>query len=795
MNQIRFAIRTLFRAPAFALTVLITLALGIGANTAIFSFARGLVFEPLPYPDSEKLVMVWQDHTRTGGPAQEWFTPPDFEDLEAAGSLTSSIIMNWAPTLTGSGEPERLTGVSVSSVFFDVVGVRPVLGRGFAPEENAARGDRVIVISDGLWRRRFGADPGAIGRTILLNDEPHTIIGIMPRDFVPPFIGNAELWRPLRIDPANCGRACYVMRILGRVNGDVPVERAAAEVAAIGNRVASEYPEKEGVSWSVVGLRDQLAQPVRTALLVLLGAVGFVLLIACVNVANLLLARGAGRQREVAIRAALGAGRSSLVRQFLTEALVIAAAGGVLGLFIALWGVDLLRAISPPSPRLAEVDVDGVVLAFAAALTLVTGIAFGLLPALHATRGDLASTLKEGGTRSVTARQRLRPALIVAEFAIALVLLAGAGLMLRSFERLQAVDPGFRPDGALVAALSLPSARYEQPASVQQFYDDLLARIAAQPDVSAAGTSPILPMGPGGDQDISFMIDGAPPPRPGEAPTAWYRQVTPGYFEAVGMRLLRGRAIEATDDADAPPVVVVNQTLANRYWPSENPIGKRLRPNDEGPWWTVVGIVADVHQRGLDEAPVNEIFLPAALAPARATNVVVRTTGDPLLAAPALRAAVAELDPQLPVSNVGTLEAMVSASLSQPKLQTLLFGVFAALALTLAAIGIYGVTAYSVSSRTQEIGVRMALGARAGTVIGMVVRGAMTLAGLGIAIGLTAAALLAPQLESLLYQLSPGDPVTYAAVIGILALVGLAAALVPALRAARMDPVSALRAE
>lgn len=803
LQDVRFAVRTLRKSPVFAAVVLLTLALGIGANTAIFSVVDAVLLRPLPYEDSGRLVTVWQDERGRGRLADEWLTPPNFFDLRSSSESFEGMaaVMGWGPNLTGDGEPEKLTGQAISHDYFRLLRKSPRLGRGFLAEEDVPDGAQVVVLSHGLWQRRFGANSDILGSSITLNGEAHIVVGIAPVDLEPLALEgpNVEIWRPLQMDAnGGCGRRCYVLQVFGRLAPGATLRSAAAGLNTVAASLAREYPDSNsGVGISLVPLKEQTVGPIRSGLLVLLGAVGFVLLIACVNIANLLLGRAAARQREVAIRTALGAVRGRLIRQLLTESLLLALAGGALGLLFAFWGTDLLVQLSPPgTPRMAEVGIDAQVLVFALGVSLLTGLLFGLVPALQASRSGLTRALGDRGSgRSTAASRRTRGVLMVAEVAIALTLLVGAGLLMRSFGRLIQVDVGFDTENVLVADLSLPQARYEEDPPRVAFYEQLLEQVESLPGVRSAGAVSVLPLG-GNDADVAFTIEGRPPPDPERMPDAQFRIATPGYFGAMGMRLLAGRVFTAQDRADAPRVAVITDAMARRFWPDEDAVGKQFRPQSFGePLVTIAGVIADVHHFGLDQEPRPEYYLPHAQLHARTMVVVARTAGEPLVLAGALREQVRSLDPQLPVAEITTMEQLVGRSVALPRLYLSLFSVFAAVALLLAAIGIYGVTAFSVTRRTREIGVRVALGARSADVLRMIVRQAMTLALIGLGIGLIAALLLSRALSSLLYDLSPTDPLTFAGVALLLAMVALISAYLPARRAARVDPMVALRAE
>jgi putative ABC transport system permease protein len=802
-QDIRYAFRRLLKSPGFAAVVILTLGLGIGANSAIFSVVNGVVFRSLPYPAPDRLVRLFQVGD-DGGMAT--FTPMNYLDVKAGmRTLESSAAFTGAGyTLTSDGEPERLDGAEASASFFDVLGVRPALGRGFLPDENQPGKTHVAVISHGLWTRRFNADRGILGRSILLNSEPHTVVGVMPEGFSYPT--KRDVWTPLEYDTdfTQKSRGAWYLSIIARLKPAATVEQAATEIAAIGRRLETEFPETNlNVRMTVQGLHTYMTGDIKPKLLVLLAAVGFVLLIACANVANLLLARAAAREGEIAVRAALGAGRGRLMRQLLTESVVLAIGGGLLGLLLAVLGTKLLLSLQPVGiPRLDVVRVDGAVIAFTACVAIATGIVFGMIPAVQATRGDLVSSLKEGGKGALIARRasRMREGLVVAEIALAVMLLAGAGLLMRSFARLQSVNPGFRTAESLTFRTALPAAAYRGEPERASFYQRALERVTALPGVTSAGAIAFLPMS-GSSFGFSFTIEGDPPPRPGEEPSMETRVVTPDFFKAIGVPLLRGRGFTAADNADAPQVVLLNDVAVKRFFPNSNPIGRRItlgwgrgpgRPKNGG---EVVGIVGSVKQFGLDEVEQPEIYIPHAQNPMAGMTFVVHTAVEPTTLAEAVRREVRALDPSLPVTALEPLETVVARSISQPRFYMLVLGIFAAVALVLASIGIFGVVSYSVSQRTREMGIRIALGASRERVLGMVLGNAMRVAAIGVVVGLIAAVALSRTLASLLFDLSPTDPMTYAAVGIGLSLVALLASYLPAWRATRVDPVVALRAE
>ena len=802
-QDMRYAVRRLFRSPGFAAVVILTLGLGIGANSAIFSVVNAVVFRSLPYPQPERLIRLFQVGD-DGGLAT--FTPMNYLDVQREmRTLESSAAFTGAGfTLTSDGEPERLDGAETSASFFDVLGIRPVLGRGFQPDENQPGKTRVAVISHGLWTRRFNSDAGILGRSILLNAEPHVVIGVMPEGFSYP--ARRDVWTPLEYDTqfTQQSRGAWYLSVLARLKPDATVEQASTEIAAIGRRLEAEYPATNlNVRMTAQGLHTYLTGDIKPKLLVLLAAVGFVLLIACANVANLLLARSAAREGEIAVRAALGAGRGRLLRQLLTESVLLAIGGGLLGLLLAHLGTKLLLSLQPAGiPRLDVVRVDGAVIAFTGLVAIATGVLFGLIPAFQATRGDLVSSLKEGGKGALASRRagRMREGLVITEIALAVMLLAGAGLLMRSFARLQSVNPGFRTAEALTFRTALPTAAYRGEPERTLFYQRAIERIAALPGVTNVGAIAFLPLS-GASFGFSFTVAGDAPPRPGEEPSMQTRIVTPDLFRAMDIPLLRGRAFTASDDANAPQVVLLNDAAVKRYFPNSDPIGRRIelgwgrgpgRPRNGG---EVVGIVGSVKQFGLDEVEQPEIYIPHAQNPMAAMTFIVHTAVEPTSLADAVRREIRALDPSLPVTALEPLETVVARSISQPRFYMLVLGIFAAVALLLASIGIFGVVSYAVAQRTREMGIRIALGATRDRVLRMVLGGAMRLAVIGVVVGLLAAIAVSKTLNTLLFDLSPTDPLTYAAVGIGLSVVALAASYLPAWRATRVDPVVALRAE
>jgi putative ABC transport system permease protein len=801
-QDVQYAIRRLVKGSGFTAIALVTLALGIGANSAIFSVVNAVLLRPLPYPQSEELVGVY--HVWKGRRAV--MSPMNFLDVKAQSRTIADMAAfnSGRYNLTGSGEPTQIDGAEVSASFFDVLRVRPLAGRTFHADENQPGRNTVVVLSHGLWQQRFGGDPKIVGRRITLDGRQITVVGVMPPGFSYP--DKREIWLPLEYDEVftTKARGAWYLTVIGRLAPGATVAQATAEVQTIGRRLEQQYhADNADLEMTAVSLHEATVGPIRPALMVLLGAVGFVLLIACANVANLLLARAAARESEMAVRTALGASRARLVRQLLTEAVILSLFGGVLGLLVATWGADVLVALEPQGvPRLGEVGIDRSVIAFTGGVALLTGLLFGLVPALQATGAGLGGTLKEGGRGGIgsSGRARVRGALVVAEMALAVMLLAGAGLLLKSFVRLQQVDPGFRFDDRLVFRVGLPDVAYAEAPKRVVFFESLLERVRALPGVSSAGAVVGVPLG-GLSFVLTFDVEGRPPARPGEEPTMQIRVATPDYFRTMGIPLRRGRLFTAADRAGSQEVVMLSETAARRFFPDEDPLGKVIRlgwgrgegkPNVGG---TVVGIVGDVKQLGLDEESQPELYVPYAQQPVGAMDVVLRTAVPPASLAGVVGRQVHALDPNIPVSSIRPMEQIVAASVSTRRFYMLLLSVFAAVALLLAAVGIFGVMSYAVVQRTREIGIRIALGARDGQVVGMVVRQAMFLALVGVGAGTVAALVLARTLEGLLFDLSPTDPPTFAGVAALLTIVALTASYLPARRAASVDPMIALRAE
>jgi putative ABC transport system permease protein len=804
VQDARYALRTLRRTPGFTVAALLTLALGIGANTAIFSVVHAVVLRPLPFADPDRLV-VFGDSNADGLPGNIGYTT--LHDYRERASTLDNVVAvrSWFPTLVANGEAERINAMRVSWDYFQMLGVRPALGRGFTRDEDRPDHWRVLMISDGLWRRRFNADPGVIDRTLRMNDRDYRIVGVLPASYEPlisdHFYERADVWAPLGYDTAgdsSC-RSCQHLKALGRMRADSTLDAARAELDAIRTELARSYPSDYAKSdVAVVRLQAKLAGPVRGGLLALLVAVGIVLLIACANVANLLLARSMHRSREMAVRAALGAGRGRLVRQLLTESLILGMTGGLLGIGLAAVSLQTLLAMAPVSiPRLDQVAVDGRVLTFALGLSVLTGIIFGLVPSWRTASVDPQRALGAESRSSVgAASNRTRRLLVISDLALALVLLAAAGLMLKSVGRLMQVDAGFDPRNVLTLQFSLVGQAYAEDSAVNQFIDRVVERVRALPGVEAAAATGQIPMGGNYDQR-AFSIEGRVPANASDAASVERYSVTADYFKALRIPLIRGRLLTDSDRADSMPVMVLAESTARQLWPGEDPIGHRVSIGDPktDPWRTVVGIVGDVRHFSLDEAPTLQMYLPQSQVTDSFLVLTVRTPLEPQALMPALRGVLRELDPSVPVYDVATLREVVDRSVAQRRFVMQLLGTFALLALLLATIGLYGVVSYMVAQRTREVGLRVALGAAPGQILGLILGSGIKTVAIGLAVGLAATLVAARFLGTLLFDVEPHDPVTLGAAGGILMLVALLAHFVPAVRALRIDPSIALRQE
>ncbi len=795
LKDLHFAVRSLARRPAFTLLTLATIGLGIGANTAIFTVVNSVLLQPLPYPEPDELVMVWeQDRVRgwerVPGSAEDFLVWRDESaSLEAvAGGAGASF------SLTGDAAPERVTGFRVSGDFFDVFGVAPLLGVPFGNESTVEGQDRKVVLSHGLWTRRFGEDPSIVGRSIDVDGAPAEVVAIMPRGFQ--FPSAAQMWMPLVFSEAQLqDRNWHFILTVARLAPDASIGTAQAEMETIAGRLAQEFPESNAdFGITVQPLHTEMTTQVRDMLLVLLGAVGFVLLIACANVANLLLVRASGRARELSVRTALGAGRARIVRQLLTESLLLAGGGGVLGLGVATLGLDGLLALSPITrPGGGEIAIDGWVLAATALGALATGLIFGLAPVAAVWKTDVQTALKEGRGQTGGAGRRLRSGLVVAEIALALVLVTGAGLMVQSVRRMLDVDVGMETENALVAQLALPPAAYPAPEEQILFWDRLLDEAHAIPGVEDAALATLLPPASGGQYHV--RVEGVHEAWTMDLPVARARAVSTNYFEAMGIPLLRGRGFTPDDDGETSMVIVVDEAFVDQHFPGEDPIGRRIRTLLDEPR-EIVGVVGNVANSGLQNQAGPTTYFPYAQHPfGGGQTVVLRTASDPTAFVPALQEAVWGLDPDLPLVGVQTLEERLADSVQQSRFNSLLLSLFGALAAALAGIGIYGVVAYTVSERTSELGLRMALGASGSDVRGLVLKTAVGLTVGGVILGLGASLALTRVIESFLFGVEATDPLTLVAVSVGLCLVAIVASLVPAVRASRLDPLLALREE
>jgi putative ABC transport system permease protein len=769
----------LFRQPGFTVVAVLTLALGIGATTAVFTVVNGVLLRPLPYRDPDSIVQLLngrQDRLST------FFSPPNYRDVASQ----SDAFSEWAaltPTtanLTGSGDPQQLDGAAVTARFFTVLGIVPRYGRAFVDADTEGSGADVVVISDKLWRRQFGARPDVVGSTMRMDGKPFTIVGVAPADLRIP--AGAEFWRPLAFTPheiSDSQRGGQWVGAIARLKPTVTLDQAKSAMASVAARLARDFPRtNKDRLMTAIRLRDRIVRDIRPALLILLGSVTLVLLVACVNVANLLLARASNRTREVAVRAAVGAGRGRLVQQFLAESVVLGLAGGAGGLVVAFWSTRALLALGPASiPRLSEVGIDWHVLAFTMTTAFITSVVFGLVPALATTGDTVARLVSIAGRGSIGhARTRLRKALVVSEMALAVVLLVGAGLLIRSYQRVSDVNPGFSPDHVLTFSIALPAAAYKTTPAIAQFVQDFVGRLGAHPGIDSAAAVFGLPLDDNFSASSSFTKPGEADT--GDTPSVGMRVITPDYFKALRIPLRAGRMFDAHDDASSPEVAIINEEAARRHWPGMNPIGQqlhlgvRLAPGVRSGMKTIVGVVGNVKYGGLDLSSPAEVYLPHAQHPVDSLSIVVRTQSDPLSFAPTSRADLAALDGELPIAGLKTMDEVVGRS-----------------------IGVYGVLAYLVSQRTQEIGVRLAIGAAPDDVVRLFLREGATLATSGLAVGLLGALAAGRALNALLFGVTSTDPVTYVAVAGALGLAALAASYAPARRAARVDPMTALRTD
>ncbi len=810
IQDLRYSLRRLSKSPTFTVIVVLTLALGIGANTAIFSAINAVLLRPLPYHEPERLVTI--EHLYPSLDLEAPVSVPGFLDYQRRGRTFESMAVQtgWQANLTGVGEPVRMQGQRVTGRFFTTLQVPALLGRTLQPGEDSAGREHVAVVSYDAWQRIFGADRAIIGKNLTLNGESYQVVGVMPSGFRDFFNRDAEIWSPLVFTTDQMGddrRTSEFLNLTARMKPGVTVEQAQGEIRTIAEQLKRQYTDEYPPDWSlqVTGLSIVSTGGVRPALLVLLGAVGFVLLIACANVANLLLARAAARSKEIAVRTALGATRERLLRQLLTESVIVSLAGGAVGLLLAYLGVRTLVAMDIGNlPRSDEIGIDGTVMLFTLLVSIFAGVLFGLAPAIHTATPNLHGALKEGGRGTTADRgsHALRRSLVVTEVALALTLLTGAGLLLKSFARLQGVDPGFDPDNLLTFNLALPQSRYTSDTAQAAFFDQALPAIAAVPGVRGVAATSVMPFG-GSWSTGSFDIEGYEPPENQPGPWGDIRVVNPEFFETMDIPLLKGRYLTEQDRRGSRAVAVIDQEFVRRYWSKENPLGKRFTfgppegstDTTQVEWIEVVGVVGHTAHEGLDAGPRIQLYLPYQQATFPFMAVAVRTTGSPERYVNLVRQAIRSVDPDQPISAISTMDELVSRSVGQRRLSMMLLSLFSGIALVLASIGIYGVMSYSVAQRSRELGVRIALGADGKDVLGLVLRQGMTLALTGIGIGLVAALALTRLIESQLYGVAATDPATFGLVAIVLAGTALLANLIPAIRAMRMDPAVVLREE
>ena len=818
MQDLRYAARMLRRSPGFTAVAVLTLALGIGANTAVFSIVNAVLLRPLPYAQPDQLVKIWGQYRKQGIP-QNWISEPEWwdmrESLRSFSSMAAYATGGGANLTRNGSDPLRVTTTAATAGLLPLLGVRPIAGRVFTADEDQPGRDRVALLDYGFWMSQMAGDPSAVGRTVELNGEAYAIIGVLPRGFA--FGGDVNMWLPLGLDRAKPNsRGSHYLEVIGRLAPGVSLAQARGELDAFVTHMAAQYPRNyrpgTGFGMFLRPLREEIVGDVRVALLVVFTAVAIVLLMACINLANLLLARSSSRGREMAVRAALGAGRVRLLRQLVTESVLVALAGGACGVLLAVWGTGALSALAGDAlPAATSIGVDGRVLLYAAGLSILTGVLFGVAPAWHLSSPHIYEALKDAARDTSAARGRsLRSGLVVAEIAVAVVLLVAAGLMVRSLQRVLEVSPGFQPQQLLTARVSLPVTTYKDADATSAFYRELMDRLGALPGVQAVGITSLLPMSGSNSSGSTFVqqtpVAGLPVFEPFKAPyiETDQRGVTPGFFQAMQIALVRGRFFTDADNATAPPVAIVDEDFARRLWPGRDPIGQLIstgavpRTNPPAPLWrTVVGVVGHVKNNSLDQEGREQAYVPAEQRGFRTGNayLTIRATGDPIALASTVQRQVHALDPSLPVFEARTMDERLGESVAQRRFNMLLLVGFGALALLLAIVGTYGVIAYSVSQRTQEIGIRMALGATRRDVLAMVLGGALRLAGAGVTIGVLLAAAATQLLSSLLFDVRSTDPGTFGATIAILLAAALTAAYLPARRATRVDPMAALRSE
>lgn len=807
IQDLRYAFRTLWASKSFAAVAVIALALGIGANSALFSVVNGVLLRPLPFPEPDRLVIITNSTSEQRDGSQAPADYLDLRQLDRAFAVVAAFRQELF-TLTERGEPQQLAGYLVTSNFFDVFRVNARLGRVFDRRDEPAR-PPIVVLSHALWQSRFGSDPNIVGQSVHLGGTSYQAVGVMPQGFAwPP---KAEIWvlaprivpdSPVELDgDLASNREIQFLNVAARLKPGIPLSAAQAEASALGTRLERQFPASSSRAFHLIPMHDFLVSDVRTVLMVLLSAVGFVLLIACTNVANLMLARAARRQREIGIRTALGAGRLRLMRQLLTESLVLSMAGGIAGLLVALWGTDLFITLSPDNlPRLDEVRLDAGVVTFTVLVSLATGVLFGLAPALQASSVNLTDSLKEGtsGAGSGRRRRRTQNLLVVAEFALSMMLVTGAGLMARSFLKLREVDPGFAPAAIMSVDIALPQTQYRESQKTIALYDRLLERFSSSPAGGPIALAFPLPLAGNGSGSATFLIEGRPVPERRSRPAAAFNVVSPGYFRVMAVPLVRGRDFGAQDVDGTSPVVMISRTMADRYWPNADPIGQRINLGDENDpksWNTIIGVVGDVRPAALSQPPGPEVYLTYRQLPFPYLTAVVRTSAPASSVRAAFRNALNDIDKDFPLGDVKRMDDIVSTSVAQPKFRTLLLSAFALLAVILAAVGIYGLMNYSVTRRTRELGIRVALGADRGDVLRLILVDGLRLAAAGVVLGLLGTFILGRLITSLLFGVTATDPWTFATVSTLLVAVGLAASYFPARRAMRVDPLMALRSE
>jgi putative ABC transport system permease protein len=812
LQDLRYGLRMLLKNPGVSAVAVLTLALGIGANTALFSVVNTVLLRPLPYREPDRLVSLWANVPEHG----RWrATPANFVDWKKQNTTFADMSAYGASTmtLTGDGEPEQLLGTRASAGYFSVVGMEPALGRSFSAEEYEPGKNQAVILGHSLWQRRFGARTDVVGKSITLNDASYTVVGVMPNGIYPSWPTTTgeisfnpeqqQFWVPMAFTAEWASlRSAHVLGVIGRLKPGVTLDQAQADMTTIAARLAQEYPVNKDEGVVVSAFMEEVVGDVRPALLMLLAAVALVLLIACANIAGLLLAQHAARRREIAIRGALGAGRARLLRQLLLEGVLLSLLGTVAGFVIGRFGVDLILKLIPQQiPRLDQIGLDWRVFGFTLALAFVTCLVFGLVPAWQASKADLHGALEHTGRGSTPARQRFRQLLVVFQVSMAVMLVIGAGLLIKSFWQLLRVDPGFKAERVLALGLTLPYSKYQEPQQINGFYNQLVERVAVVPGVQAATISYDNPLE--SNWTDAFAIEGRPEPRPGEGLSANFNPVGPDYFNTVGAQLIGGRTFTTQDDPDHPGVAIVNEAFARQFFPNEQVIGQRLKPSPPARIWRnqrltsfeIVGVVRNLKSSGLTAETDPAYYIPASQAPLQDMTVLVRTAGDPEAIVPALRQAVWSIDPSQPIATVKTMDQIVADSIAQPRLNMTLMAMFGGLALILAAVGIYGLLSFAVTQRTQEMGIRMALGAQVGDVLGLVLKQGMALALIGEAIGLAGAFALTRLIRGLLFGVTPTDVTIFIAVTGVLTAIALLACYLPARRATKVDPLKALRYE